>query len=65
MTRLKKLLSGDRASDEEIERLAGYLIKVNGTVFGEEELIDMRIAEELKQRQLQRLKESQTNPKNK
>ena len=54
VSRLKKLLSGDRASDEEIEKLAGYLIRVNGGTFDEEELIDMRLAEELKLRQLHR-----------
>ncbi len=63
VSRLKKLLSGDRASDEEIENLAGCLIKFNGSAFDEEELTDMRIAEDLKQRQLERLKKSQRKPK--
>ncbi|MDJ0744485.1 MAG: hypothetical protein QNJ32_14150 [Xenococcaceae cyanobacterium MO_167.B27] len=61
--RLKKLLSGDRPSDEEIEKLADCLVKVNGSAFDEEELADMRIAEDLKQRQLERLKKSQRQPK--
>ncbi len=63
VSRLKKLLSGDRASDEEIENLAGCLVKFNGSAFDEEELTDMRIAEDLKQRQLERLKKSQQKPR--
>ena len=57
--RLKKLLSGDRPTDEEIEKLSGCLVKLNGLVLDREELADMRIAEELKQRQLERLKRNQ------
>ena len=64
ISRLKKILSGDRSTDEEIEKLAGCLIKLNGLVFEQEELADMRIAEELKQRQLARLKRSQSKPEN-
>ncbi len=60
VTRLKKLLSGDRPTNEEIEKLAGCLVKVNGLVFDREELTDMRIAEELKQRQLERWKRNQS-----
>lgn len=63
VTRLKKLLSGDRPNDEEIEKLAGCLVKLDGLVFDQEELTDMRIAEELKQRQLERLKRNQRKPK--
>jgi hypothetical protein len=59
VSRLKKLLSGDRATDEEIEKLAGCLVKLDDLVFDREELTDMRIAEELKQRQLERWKRSQ------
>ena len=59
VSRLKKLLSGDRPTDEEIEKLAGCLVQLDGLVFDEEELTDMRIAEELKQRQLERLKRIQ------
>ena len=54
VTRLKKLLSGDRPSDEEIEKLAGCLIRLNGTIYDEEELNDMRLVEDLKQRHLRR-----------
>ncbi len=54
VSRLKKLLSGDRASDEEIENLAGCLVRFNGTTFDEEELSDMRLTEDLKQRHLRR-----------
>ena len=61
--RLKKLLSGDRPTDEEIEKLAGCLVKLDGLIFDREELTDMRIAEELKQRQLERLKRQQKKPK--
>ena len=63
VTRLKNLLSGDRPADEEIEKLSGYLVKLNGFVFDREELTDMRIAEELKQRQLERLKRNQRKSK--
>ena len=62
VTRLKKLLSGDRPNDEEIEKLAGCLIRLDGLVFDLEELNDMRIAEELKQRQLERFKRNRTKP---
>ena len=58
VSRLKKILSGDRANDEEIEKLAGYLIRINGETFDEEELTDMRLAEELRQRQLRRQQKS-------
>ncbi|WP_144873653.1 hypothetical protein [Hyella patelloides] len=63
VSRLKKLLSGGRPSDEEIENLAGCLIKVDGLAFDAEELTDMRIAEDLKQRQLERLKRQQKKPR--
>ena len=59
VSRLKKLLSGDRPNNEEIEKLAGCLVKRDGLVFDREELSDMCLAEELKQRQLERLKRSQ------
>jgi transcriptional regulator with XRE-family HTH domain len=54
VSRLKKLLSGDRPSDEEIENLASCLVRVNGKTFDEEELNDMRLAEDLKQRHIRR-----------
>ncbi|MEM8723874.1 MAG: hypothetical protein AAGE84_32135 [Cyanobacteria bacterium P01_G01_bin.39] len=63
VTKLRKLLSGDRPTDEEIEKLAGCLVKLDDLVFDREELTDMRIAEELKQRQLERLKRQQKKPK--
>lgn len=62
--RLKKLLSSDRPTDEEIEKLSGCLVKLDGLVFDREELTDMRIAEELKQRQLERLKRQHKKPQN-
>ena len=61
VSRLKKLLSGERPSDEEIENLSGFLIGLNGQAFEEEELSDMRLAEDLRQRQLRRAKERQTS----
>ena len=64
VSRLKKILAGDRPIDEEIEKLARCLVKLDGLVFEQEELADMRIAEELKQRQLARLKRSQRKPEN-
>ena len=64
LSRLKELLSGDRPTNEEIEKLAGCLVKLDGFVFDREELTDMRIAEELKQRQLERSKRRQKKPKN-
>ena len=48
VNRLKKLLLGDRATDEEMKKLAGNLVKFNGDIFDEEELVDMRLAEDLK-----------------
>ena len=63
ITILRKLLSGDRPDDEEIEQLAGCLIKLDGLVFDLEELTDMRLAEELKQRQLERLRRQQNRDK--
>ena len=59
VSRLKKLRSGDRPTDEEIEKLAGCLVQLDGLIFDDEELTGMRIAEELKQRQLERLKRIQ------
>ena len=54
VSRLKKILSGERASDEEIDNLAGCLTRLNGTTFDEEELNDMRLAQDLRQRHLLR-----------
>ena len=54
VTRLKKILSGDRPSEEEIEKLSKCLVKLNGMAFEEEELTDMRLAEDLRQRHLRR-----------
>ena len=67
LTRLEQLLLGDRATDEEIKKLAGKLVKFNGEIFDEEELVDMRLAEDIKQRQqrreLERKKLQQKNKK--
>ena len=59
VNRLKKLLLEDRATDEEMKKLAGNLVKFNGDIFDEEELVDMRLAEDLKQRQQRRELERQ------
>ena len=59
VNRLKKLLLGDRATDEEMKKLAANLVKFNGAIFEEEELVDMRLAEDLKQRQQRRELERQ------
>ncbi len=64
VTRLKKLILGDRPSDTEIESLSKCLVKLHGIAFDKEELTDMRIAEELKQRQLERLNRSRKKPRN-
>ena len=63
VSRLKKLLLGDLPTDEEIHKLSGCLVKLDGLLFEREELTDMRLAEELKQRQLERLKKNQRKPK--
>ena len=61
ISRLKELLSGDLPTDEEVKKLAGCLIGINEETIEREELEDMRLAEELKLRQLQRAKKRQKN----
>jgi alkylhydroperoxidase/carboxymuconolactone decarboxylase family protein YurZ len=52
--RINQLLEGDRASDAELQKLAQRLVKPDGEVWEEGELVDIRLAEDLKRRQRQR-----------
>ena len=52
--RINELLKGDRPSDLELQQFAQRLVKPNGDVWEEEELVDIRLAEDLKRRQQQR-----------
>lgn len=52
--RINKLLEGDRPSDLELQKFAQRLVKPNGEVWEEEELVDIRLAEDLKRRHQQR-----------
>jgi hypothetical protein len=52
--RVHKLLEGDRPNDSELEKLAQVLTKANGELWEEEELIDIRLADDLKRRAKQR-----------
>jgi hypothetical protein len=52
--RINELLEGDRASDAELQKLAQRLVKPDGEAWEEEELVDIRLAEDLKRRQRQK-----------
>jgi hypothetical protein len=52
--RISELLEGDRASDVELQKLAQRLVKVDGEAWEEGELVDIRLAEDLKRRQRQK-----------
>ena len=52
--RISELLQGDRASDAELQKLAQRLVKPDGEAWEEEELVDIRLAEDLKRRQQKR-----------
>jgi hypothetical protein len=52
--RINELLEGDRASDAELQKLAQRLVKPDGEAWEEEELVDIRLAEDLKRRQQKR-----------
>ncbi len=52
--RINELLEGDRASDVELQKLAQRLVKPNGEVWEEGELVDIRLAEDLKRRRQQK-----------
>jgi hypothetical protein len=52
--RINELLEGDRASDAELQKLAQRLVKPDGEAWEEGELVDIRLAEDLKRRQQQK-----------
>ena len=52
--RINELLEGDRASDVELQKLAQRLVKPDGEVWEEGELVDIRLAEDLKRRRWER-----------
>lgn len=52
--RINELLEGDRASDAELQKLAQQLVKPDGEPWEEEELVDIRLAEDLKRRRQQK-----------
>ena len=52
--RINELLEGDRPSDSELQQLAQRLVKPNGEAWEEEELVDIRLAEDLKRRRQQK-----------
>ena len=52
--RISELLQGDRASDAELQKLAQRLVKPDGEAWEEGELVDIRLAEDLKRRQQKR-----------
>jgi hypothetical protein len=51
---MNKLLKGDRASDAELQKLAQRLVKPDGEAWDEGELVDIRLAEDLKRRRQKR-----------
>ena len=53
--RINQLLEGDRPSDVELQKLAQRLVKPNGEAWEEGELVDIRLAEDLKRRREQKL----------
>jgi len=52
--RINQLLEGDRPSDVELQKLAQRLVKPNGEAWEEGELVDIRLAEDLKRRRNER-----------
>jgi len=52
--RINELLEGDRASDVELQKLAQRLVKPDGEAWEEGELVDIRLAEDLKRRRQQK-----------
>lgn len=52
--RINKIRSGDRPSDLELQQFAQRLVKPSGDVWEEEELVDIRLAEDLKRRRQQK-----------
>jgi hypothetical protein len=56
---INELLEGDRASDAELQQLAQRLVKLDGEAWEEGELVDIRLAEDLKRRQQERRSRSE------
>ena len=54
LERINQLLEGDRPSDVELQKLAQRLVKPNGEAWEEGELVDIRLAEDLKRRRNER-----------
>ena len=54
MERINELLEGDRPSDAELQKLAQWLVKPDGEAWEEGELVNIRLAENLKRRQGQK-----------
>ncbi|MEP0811135.1 hypothetical protein NC996_17960 [Trichocoleus sp. ST-U2] len=54
MERINELLEGDRASDVELQKLSQRLVKPDGEAWEEGELVDIRLAEDLKRRRQQK-----------
>ncbi|MBD1881249.1 hypothetical protein H6F70_20745 [Coleofasciculus sp. FACHB-T130] len=52
--RINELLEGDRPSDTELQKLAQRLVKPDGEPWEEGELVDIRLAEDLKRRRQQK-----------
>jgi len=52
--RINELLEGNRASDSELQKLAQRLVKPDGEAWEEGELVDIRLAEDLKRRRQQK-----------
>ena len=52
--RINELLEGDRTSDAELQKLAQRLVKPEGEAWEEGELVDIRLAEDLKRRRQQK-----------
>jgi hypothetical protein len=52
--RINELLEGDRPSDVELQKLAQRLVKPDGEAWEEGELVDIRLAEDLKRRRQER-----------
>jgi hypothetical protein len=52
--RINQLLEGDRSSDAELQKLGQRLVKPDGEAWEEGELVDIRLAEDLKRRQEKR-----------
>ena len=51
---INELLEGERPSDVEIQKLAQRLVKPDGEAGEEGELVDIRLAEDLKRRRRER-----------